>query len=119
MREIKFRAWHKHDKVMCISTSHLESWFNNPEYEVMQFIGVCDKNGKRIYENDIIKYRCSDYDSGFFIGEVFYCEKDMMYKAINKRCSKISFTLESSKYYEVIGNIYENPELLEKKEKVK
>lgn len=61
MREIKFRAWDKEKKIM-FNWSFTEQglypqdFFNNDNYQVMQYTGVNDKNGKEIYEGDIVEY---------------------------------------------------------------
>src|SRR5262245_46962630 len=59
MREIKFRAWDKHSRVMCdvrMMTFDLRQLFdkNSSGYEVLQFTGLRDKNDKEIYDGDII-----------------------------------------------------------------
>jgi len=66
MREIKFRAWDKRDKIWCDWEHNImlgldgEVFRNGiedkaPEVELMQFTGLQDKNGKDIYEGDIIE----------------------------------------------------------------
>ncbi len=104
MRTIKFRVWNK-----VTHTMHYPDWkelserAELPEMVLMQFTGLKDKNGKEIYEGDIFlitKEPQEDNTVEFYEGEY--------------QLSPHGFSL--SDWYEqgeVIGNIYENPELLE------
>lgn len=81
---------------------------------VGQFTGLTDKNGKKIFEGDIIKIP-DDYDEfGINAGEIYE-----VYFAFGgfrlkpKRSSAKGFWLEDDKTVEIIGNIHDNPELLE------
>lgn len=125
-REIKFRVWDKEQKKMLSSlwlsgdgiqsgtSLDLESFTNDLYNEVlMQFTGLKDKNDKEIYESDIIKY-CfwSDCNTNpkreWKEGIIFWNDK--------KLCWDIEGTINgiygTPKYYEIIGNIYENSDLL-------
>lgn len=80
---------------------------------VGQFTGLTDKNGNRIFEGDIIKIP-DDYDEfGINAGEVYE-----VYFAFGgfrlkpKRSNAKGFWLEDDKTVEIIGNIHDNPELL-------
>lgn len=98
------------------------------EYEVdkdtiCQYTGLTDKNGRNIFENDVIKkHFYTDYDnfcnSREFIGKVEYddcawCIKAKMndYKYTHPIFMALSES-HDAEYYEVIGNIFDNPELL-------
>lgn len=86
---------------------------------VGQYTGLTDKNGKKIFEGDIIK-QINSYDklemTGFvrfskssqFVISHTYTEKENCYK----RGKKKAFAIKTN--CEIIGNIYDNPELLEK-----
>lgn len=87
--------------------------FEAVEADIMQYTGMKDVNGKEICEGDIVKVseRMAGED---FIGKVIYDESEGCYFIIRgseKSYCKITIDLEDYSHY-VIGNIYENPELL-------
>ena len=131
-REIKFRVWHKKDKVM-VDVASINFWpngvlsvledFDDAEpqfadsYELMQFTGLHDKNGKDIYESDIV--RCSTWHdgepTGIFQGEVVY-SGDLGIASFDIRLDhdgEIDRAVLPAMGVEIIGNAFENPELLE------
>jgi uncharacterized phage protein (TIGR01671 family) len=115
MREIKFRAWDKwqievygtgmsygeneyFDDMLAFRFRHFES--DNPDdivYE--QFTGLLDKNGKEIYEGDVLGYRT---------GSGHLCSGVMKWVEDESRWAQFIPITD----FEVIGNIHENPELL-------
>jgi hypothetical protein len=131
MREIKFRAWivrgdypHKMWRfdVRWGNYKHGDGWIGmlpwgwyederlrfqvDPEdCELMQFTGLLDKQGKEIYEGDILKLK-----DGFPFEPII---------TVSYEAPKFIFRSNTHELYqetsamEVIGNIYENPELLE------
>ncbi|MDU6827798.1 YopX family protein [Campylobacter sp.] len=129
MKEIKFRAWDVLNKKMLSwgEVFHLPAWEifpGTPEqraFEVMQYTGLKDRNGKEIYEGDILELRANPFDrkkdlfqvvfkdGGFrdewnnYIGQ--YLPPDIR----NKQGGRVRL----NEACEVVGNIYENPELLE------
>jgi len=138
MREIKFRAWdkklkkfrffhlfHSHTIITDLPIPSKGEWEHLERFE--QFAGFKDKRDNEIYEGDIIELsplRKTDPTVYAIIGFEDGCF-DMF--GINKRPNKdtgIRFVRELyieciSKHVEVIGNIYENPELLESKKIIK
>lgn len=125
MREIKFRAWDTELKMMVYENEQTgdTGYETNPvkavntiinedyaEYIWMQYVGVKDKNGKEIYEGDI----CKSVDKEFkgSIGVVKYSEKDCWFGLRIGKYTTIFIGTDFS-MVEVIGNIHENPELLQ------
>ena len=124
-REIKFRAWDIIAKRMLswgdiFSLPAWEIFPGTPEqrpFEVMQYTGKRDTKDQEIYESDIIE---CEYKNGetwrgvvkWGIGEpsFFIIRNDV--KSCN--CYSVNYGGGYVKRYEVIGNIYENPELLPK-----
>ena len=121
MREIKFRAWDKEKKIMGevlgIDILHKEIFFSNEDVdcyehvdfkdiELMQYTGLKDKNNKEIYEGDIVTLHNSKYKVIFNSKEAGFVLRDDEFEM------NIPFTNNNNKRMEVIGNIYENPELL-------
>lgn len=134
-REIKLRAWHKKEKQMIdwftLSQSAWNTYLNGTKtsllysilvsdkdsFEAMQFTGLHDKNGKEIYEGDVITY--IDYDSSheeeyLNKGVVEYYDDEMKFTITNRNTVEIE-SIDFKKEVEVIGNVFENPELLSDK----
>ena len=133
MREIKFRAWDKENKIFHYFTlfdiwknikypTHVVT--NNEVYYIKdlpigQYTGLKDKNGKEIWEGDIIEID-DDWKSGEGErGEVMWDEKNAMFRLFcyTKHGGEGWFMAENKTWMKlkIIGNIYENPELIEKK----
>ena len=135
-REIKFRLWSKIGKKF-IETDNpdLDFVINNNGYlysienfygeiyilpqmdiEVLQFTGLQDRNGKEIYEGDILKYNFP-YDGRLkHTSPVTYLETQASFGLKDIYGNEIPlYRITANNYFEVVGNIYENPELLEGK----
>lgn len=133
-RQLKFRAWDKenlgmltHEEIDQFDKDGVAHWMdiiqhNNKEgFDVMQFIGVSDMSRKDIYEGDIVEVKKNGEDT--FTGEVkwnnqsagFYFISGNRFIEINscgQSCGENFHQLDNVK---VIGNIYENSELLKTK----
>lgn len=127
MREYKFRAWDETEKHMYnwenLFNQNLKNIFTIPEqcgYNIMQYTGLHDKNGKEIYEGDIIEFSydmfVGNFDTFIAKGKIVF-EDGAFYVEVfeNERTTEgeayllYSINLDT---IEVIGNIYENKELL-------
>jgi uncharacterized phage protein (TIGR01671 family) len=120
MREIKFRAWEKNLKeIIPIDSVNFKNkivnkdsaWRLFSEIELMQYTGLKDKNGKEIYEGDVVKgYWWEKGESHRHIGRVAYVMNAFKVRGVKQY---LGFDDGLNPSYEIIGNIYENPELLE------
>lgn len=88
----------------------LKSYFILPE-TAGQFIGLTDKNGKNIFEGDIVNCKTTNYYFECFAVE--WCQEQCRFVIANDKNDEIrSFPIDENFEYEVIGNIHDNPELL-------
>lgn len=142
MREIKFRAWDKVRKeylsagqiLISIEPGRRPERSNfyldilkdankyNDRFIIEQYTGLKDKNGKEIYEGDIVKYTFDLPESTYAteIGlkirtdKIFWSDWRSSFSVGNQLANNDLFRyVRNGNRVEVIGNIYENPELLE------
>ena len=122
-RPIKFRVWDKRE-TKGMSTQNMlydaqlhhlwQDFVDYPGYELMQYTGLTDKNGKEIYEGDIVQYnQNSSYDNMDFIAKWSDDKLGFIFQS-NSGEQLVNQTphLNRFKHLEVVGNIFENPELL-------
>ena len=128
MRETKFRAYHKERKEMfeiaSIDFEEKKAALSNgiikllnvdsKQFELLQYTGLKDKNGKEIYEGDIIKYKFP-YDRRLkHISPVKFLETEASFGIKDRYGNETQlYRITANNYFEVIGNIYENKNLLE------
>jgi len=128
MRKIKFRAWHKEQGKMYSAeemgqgqltlmpdgrgfanihsvSKRLSEIDDNQKMIALQFTGLHDKNGKEIYEGDLLCYHDSDEEPE--IGLVFFNEGIWQLGPKDYIMGLSEFDI-----FKIIGNIYENPELI-------
>ena len=125
MREIKFKAWLKEERKMvnvetlfiginrlCFGNSKTEDLFfrDFEEVELIQYTGIKDKNGKEIYEGDIVMLNNIENDN-MCIVEYEHSSYRLESWSLREDLSNVE-----NRFLEVVGNIYENKNLLEKNE---
>ena len=84
---------------------------------VGQYIGMNDKNGKRIFEGDVVAQNWYSYNepTNDSFGEVLFCESDCSFSVLDVERREVDALGRCGEYHweiEVIGNIHDNPELL-------
>lgn len=127
MREYKFRVWNNNNFFYIDFKLGINPWvealFNNPDSIFQQFTGILDSKGKEIYEGDILKW-----DKHILTGGYNTHNFEVVYHQSNFNNKELSgFILEiigdkrpfvqvcgstAPRELEIIGNIFENPELL-------
>jgi uncharacterized phage protein (TIGR01671 family) len=147
MRAIEFRAWDKSNKrfvnefknvyicdegrIYTLTHGIDEEFLDTQDYEIMQFTGLLDKNGTKIYEGDVVEWKskhywhskvCEQYEIRFgnihlwsnesYAGTVgFYCVRNNMDTQYG-----IHHLIHNDIEVEVIGNIHQNKELIKESE---
>lgn len=123
MRELKFRAWDTDREEMEFEVEartdnefgglpHLDTMNKGDLYHVMQFTGLLDKNGVEIYEDDVVRVESEGFGEekfGEMVGKVTW--RIDRWQVIGEQSINPLYRLNEFKLT-VIGNIYENPELL-------
>lgn len=141
-RQIKFRAWNPESKKFYEPIIYLEEWYRTGrDFEdgtpsadpIMQFTGLQDKNGKDIYEDDVVRILYTDWASKSsndprtleqYLKDIAYVGKIVFENGAFKVAipSKMypgewhttSIHPGTHGYIEVVGNQYESPELINK-----
>ena len=116
-REIKFRAWKIDEKRMVsLDQKEQEDWcssdlLQDDNWKVMQYTGKTDKKGKEVWEGDIVNAECFGKHG---ICEVVWSKHQAAFKLLhNKKNYYWGMPIcDDDESVEVIGNIYQNPELI-------
>jgi uncharacterized phage protein (TIGR01671 family) len=133
MREIKFRAWDKQEKEMynweyigkLLGSEYFSEFVKKEIIILMQYTGLKDINNKEIYESDIVKSTATPHlTCDYLIWEVVWDHHQFEYRSRwalksydgNPELTSIDRIGQSAlKPIEIIGNIWENEELLDEK----
>jgi uncharacterized phage protein (TIGR01671 family) len=122
MREYKFRAWDKlsmkyfdfediYHSGAC--SGGLGTGWDYSDAKIMQYVGISDRLKKDIYEGDIVKYETFYYGKHKVRQTIVKWEEDLEHDGFGQPYA-MGYIFRGD--VEIIGNIYENPELLEEGE---
>lgn len=133
-RAIKFRAWDKDQRRMvnlgsqgrlvydgesaklCFGDDFHDDFIeaSTRNIELMQFTGLLDRNGREIYEGDIVRAATYQLPNGQQRVDVLRVEyRGSVLHPFHEIIPDNDYWMDAFSAYEVIGNIYENPDLLE------
>lgn len=127
----KFRAWDSwRNRMSVVDRIYMDTegvrlyddfgeyWRDFRDVKLMQSTGLVDKNGKEIFEGDVVRMRNPRDRRQIGMFQVVRVANSPMLGLLDKELTTEIFNLyeHMRNYYEVKGNIYENPELLEDKE---
>ncbi|WP_300562729.1 YopX family protein [Companilactobacillus sp.] len=143
MREIKFRAWDKDmERIVNVLDIDLKDkwvqldvtydWDKFDDVELMQYTGKTDENGVDIYDGDVVEVDIQEYVASCYVETIYTCvvkykdgcfyfailKSRIVQSDINGCIARSIINLEDveSDDLKVIGNKFQNPELLEAKE---
>lgn len=133
MREIKFRAWDNEKREFLsgdyepisvgdskvVTGGDWQGLYLTDKYVIEQYTGLKDRNGKEIYEGDIVSEEF-EYagEKTKTIWQVRWCDDECAFElryVSGFEVEDCSLVADDEENYEVIGNIHENPELLERR----
>ncbi|MEJ8547114.1 YopX family protein [Brevibacillus borstelensis] len=93
---------------ICVADANWTDLDVHSDIVVMQFTGLCDKNGKKIYEGDLVEIRGHAFEGSIEIDGVY----EVGYNETMELCCGSWLLHRELPYITVIGNKYENPELM-------
>lgn len=104
----------ENDKTRCMCGYAYDFYLEDEDATIMQSTGLHDKNGKEIFEGDILGV---ETDEGVLNVNIFWDSKHALFMFESKKYNEeelLAELVEDNTYpFEIAGNIYENPELLE------
>ncbi len=123
---LKFRVWHKHDKefkpLVALNFANKMVDYHNragfvedgdfEDFEIQRWTGLTDKDGKEIYEGDIV---CAESSDNKYLSIVTWCDFDARWGFQSIGCGNTQYLMNLTagcSIWSVRGNIFENPELL-------
>lgn len=131
MRDIKFRAWSTTKETWCDYVDYAGSIANTlgtesafvgylddhvqTNVEVQQFTGILDENGKEVYQGDILKVK-NEWNEESLHVVAWYGHRDYpafdLEPSISEELNSLSQVIMGDYDYHIIGNIYENKDLI-------